>query len=157
MQINARAEYALRAMAALADAEPGRVSLTEIAEVHSMPRPFLEQILADLRRARLVASWRGPQGGYALARPAAQITLGAVIRAVDGELTGVRGTPPEELAYVGPAASLSDVMQAVDVSVRQVLDATTLQDLVSGRLPRHVRRLLSAPPRVPRARETPAG
>src|SRR6478735_8953849 len=109
MQINARAEYALRAMAALAAAAPERVSLTEIAQVHELPRPFLEQILADLRRARLVASWRGPQGGYALARPAAQITLGAVIRAVDGELTGVRGTPANELAYIGPAARLSEV------------------------------------------------
>src|SRR3954451_3783004 len=107
MQINARAEYALRAMAALADAQPARVSITEIARVHDLPRPFLEQILADLRRARLVSSWRGPQGGYALARPAAQITLGTVIRAVDGDLTGVRCTPPEELAYAGPAAWLS--------------------------------------------------
>ena len=129
----------------------------ESASMQGLPRPFLEQILAELRRARLVSAWRGPQGGYELARPAAHITLGEVIRAVDGELTGVRGTPAAELSYTGPAASLSDVLQAVDVSVRQVLDATTLEDLVSGRLPRHVRRLLSAPARVPRARETPAG
>jgi Rrf2 family protein len=144
MQITARSEYALRATAVLAARTPDRVSLGELSDDQHLPRPFLEQIFAELRRARLVQSWRGPHGGYALGRPAAQISLGDVIRAVDGELTEVRGQLPADLAYSGSAAALSQVLQAVDISVRRVLDATTLENLAAGRLPSHVQRLLSA-------------
>jgi Rrf2 family protein len=144
MQISARADYALRAMLVLADRSPKWVSVTDLATEQTLPRPFLEQILGDLRRARLVRSLRGSHGGYALESPAEQISLGSVIRVVDGTLTEVRGRLPKDLDYVGPAALLPDILRAVDVSVSSVLDDTSLADVVNGTLPEHVRLLLSA-------------
>jgi Rrf2 family protein len=144
MQITARSEYALRAMSVIADRSPDRVSVAELALGQSMPRPFLEQILADLRRSRLVISQRGAHGGYVLGRPAQEITLGAIIRVVEGELTEVRGQLPADLAYPGAAAMLPQILRAVDASVRSVLDTTTLADVVSGTLPEHIRALLAA-------------
>lgn len=84
-----------------------------------MPRKFVEAILSELRRAGLVRSQLGAEGGHALARPAAEITLGSVIRAVDGPLAEIRGLRPNETAYVGAAAHLPDVW----VAVRASLDA----------------------------------
>lgn len=144
MQISARSDYALRAMLVLADRAPDWVSVSELARDQQLPRPFLEQILGELRRARLVRSQRGARGGYALEGTAAAISLGAVIQVVEGSLTEVRGRLPGDLAYTGPAALLPSILQAVDASVRSVLDDTTLQDVVRGTLPDHVRALLSA-------------
>lgn len=144
MQLSARSDYALRAMLVLAARAPDWVSVTDLAEDQQLPRPFLEQILGELRRARLVRSQRGARGGYTLEVPAAQVSLGAIIRVVEGTLTEVRGRLPGDLAYTGPAALLPQILQAVDASVRSVLDDTTLADLVSGTLPEHVRSLLAA-------------
>ena len=152
MDISAKTDYAVRALLAMADAGAsagagrGRpVSVDELATRQDLPRKFLEAIVADLRRAGLVTSRRGPLGGYALARPAAEITLGDVFRAVDGPLAEVRGLRPHETAYEGAAAHLPVVWVAVRASLRRVLDETSLEDVRTGELPPHVRELAAGP------------
>ncbi|MCU1690493.1 MAG: transcriptional regulator, BadM/Rrf2 family [Pseudonocardiales bacterium] len=144
MQISARSDYALRAMLVLADRVPEWVSVTDLAQNQQLPRPFLEQILGELRRARLVRSQRGARGGYTIEGTADSISLGSIIRVVEGTLTEVRGRLPGDLAYTGPAALLPQIMLAVDASVRSVLDDTTLADVINGTLPAHVQSLLAA-------------
>lgn len=146
MHISARADYAVRAMLTLADAGDGApVSVQRLAEEQDLPRKFLEAILGDLRRASLVTSRMGAMGGYVLARPAADICVGEVIRAVDGPLAEVRGERPQATSYEGAAANLRTLWVAVRASVRSVLDETTLADVVSGDLPRSVRQALELP------------
>lgn len=145
MQISAKTDYAVRALLSLAIREPDLVKIDTVIGEQRLPRKFVEAILGDLRRAGIVRSQRGADGGYALARPAAEITLGQVIRAVDGPLAEVRGLRPHETNYAGVAEHLPDVWVAVRASLRQVLDETTVAQVLSGELPAHVRRLTSAP------------
>lgn len=153
VHISAKTDYAVRALLALTAAgAPGDggsggipVSVEEIAVRQELPRKFLEAILADLRRAGLVHSRRGSAGGYLLSRPAEEITLGEVFRAVDGPLAEVRGLRPDETAYVGAAQSLPVIWVAVRASLRRVLDQTTLAQVASGQLPRHVDALAHDP------------
>jgi Rrf2 family protein len=145
VRVSARADYAIRALLELAAASDASIRGDAIARAQGIPAKYLENLLADLRRARLIASQRGVQGGYRLARPAAEITLADVIRAIDGPLAGVRDSAPEDVSYPGPAASLRDVWVALRASMRGVLEATTLADVAAGRLPASVRRLLREP------------
>ncbi len=92
-----------------------------------------------------MTSTRGNAGGYALARPAAQISLGDVFRAVDGPLAEVRGLRPHDMTYQPPADHLPTVWVAVRASLRRVLDETTLAGVLAGELPEHVVALSSAP------------
>ncbi|GAA2758992.1 Rrf2 family transcriptional regulator [Actinopolymorpha rutila] len=144
MQISARADYAVRAMLELA-AVPHTVTAQALADAQGLPHKFLEAILGDLRRAGLVRSLRGAEGGYRLARPAEEIAVGDVIRAVDGPLAGVRGMRPEQASYEGVAANLQTVWVATRAAVRGVLDETSLADVVSGKLSPHLRRLVNSP------------
>jgi Rrf2 family protein len=143
MQISARADYAVRAAIALAAAHPRQISAQALATEQEMPRKFLETILADLRRAGLVQSTRGVDGGYALARPPADIRVGDVLRAADGPLAGVRGMRPEEAKYDGTAVHLQELWIAVRAAVRRVLDEVSLAEVAKGRLPAHVRKLIA--------------
>src|SRR5438067_12602812 len=106
MRLSAKADYALRASAELASLAGGHVKAETVARAQSIPLRFLEQILLDLKHAGLVASQRGAEGGYWLARPPREIPLADVIRAVEGPLANVRGVRPEELTYEGPATAL---------------------------------------------------
>ncbi|MBO0871110.1 MAG: Rrf2 family transcriptional regulator [Micromonosporaceae bacterium] len=143
MQITARGEYAVRAALALAAAHPATVSAQALAAEHRLPRKFLEAILGDLRRSGLVNSTRGVEGGYTLARAPDQIVVGDVLRAADGPLAAVRGVRPEQTVYDGTAEHLKELWIAVRASVRRVLDEVSLADVVRGRLPAHVRRLIA--------------
>ena len=145
MQISAKTDYAIRALLNLAAHEPQLVKIDTIVREQGLPRKFVESILGELRRAGLVRSQRGAEGGYALARPAEEITLGAVIRAVDGPLAEVRGLRPHEATYAGLAQHLPDVWIAVRASLRRVLDEVTLGQVLSGKRPAHVRRMVDAP------------
>ncbi len=143
MQVTARVEYALRAVAELA-AQPERsFSRKDLARAQDLPGKFLESILRDLVREGVLVSRRGSGGGFQLARSASTISLAEVVRAVEGPLAGVRGMAPESVHYTGPAAALTEVWVAVRASVRMILEATTVADLVSGDLPDHVRQLIS--------------
>ncbi|HEX2356248.1 MAG TPA: Rrf2 family transcriptional regulator [Micromonosporaceae bacterium] len=145
MHITARGDYAVRAALSLAAAYPRLLSAQTVAEQQGMPGKFLEAVLADLRRAGLVRAQRGSEGGYALVRPPGEVTVGAVLRAIDGPLAGVRGLRPEETRYGGAAANLPRLWVAVRAAVRDVLDEVTLAEVVSGRMPAHVRRLTERP------------
>jgi Rrf2 family protein len=145
MHVSARADYALRALLTLAASGGGLVKGERLATEQGLPLRFLENILTDLRRAGLVASRRGAEGGYQLTRPAGEITIGMVIRAAEGPLAGVRGQRPEDVAYEGPARRLQDVWIAVRVNIRRVLDEVTLADVAAGTLPEIVRELCDEP------------
>ncbi|QGQ20664.1 Rrf2 family transcriptional regulator [Cellulomonas sp. JZ18] len=136
MRVSAKADYAVRACAELATRPAGdSVPADALAAGQDIPTSFLERILGDLRRGGVVTSVRGRSGGYQLARPAAEITLADVIRAVDGPLVTVRDVRPPALTYEGSARSLLEVWVALRASVRDVLDVVTLADLVAGDLP----------------------
>ena len=145
MEISAKSDYAVRALLGLAAHTPNLVKVDIIISEQRLPRKFVEAILGELRRAGLVRSQRGAEGGYALARPASEITLGAVIRAVDGPLAEIRGLRPDQTTYTGVAQHLPEVWVAVRASLRRVLDETTLQHVLSGKLPPHVQRMVDTP------------
>ena len=146
MRVSAKADYALRACVELAAVEGGGAIKGErIAQAQEIPLKFLENILGDLRHAGLVRSQRGVEGGYWLARPASQITLAEVIRAVEGPLANVRGARPESIEYAGSAEPLREVWVAVRASLRAVLEQVTLADVVRGELPASVQALAADP------------
>jgi Rrf2 family protein len=144
MRVSAKTDYALRAAVELAAAEEegAPVKGERLATSQSIPLRFLENILLQLRHAGIVESRRGAEGGYRLARPAAEITLADVIRAIDGPLAGVSGQRPETLDFKGRSEPLRDVWVAVRASLRAVLEHVTLADVASGELPDHVRELV---------------
>ena len=145
MQISAKTDYAVRALLLLASRYPALVKVDVLTVQQGLPRKFVEAILSELRRAGLVRSQRGADGGYALARPADEITIGAVIRVVDGPLAEVRGLRPHETAYTGVAEHLPDVWVAMRASLRTVLDETTLEAVLTGNLPAHVQKMAEDP------------
>jgi Rrf2 family protein len=130
VRVSAKVDYALRAMLELAAAD-GLVKGERVATAQAIPQRFLENILLDLRHAGLVASQRGVEGGYSLGRPAAEISVADVIRAVEGPLASVRGMRPDELAYTGSAAALRDTWLDLRTAMRGVLEETSLADLVA--------------------------
>ncbi|HEY1512565.1 MAG TPA: Rrf2 family transcriptional regulator [Gaiellaceae bacterium] len=145
MRVSAKADYAIRAAVELAAAGEGPVKGDRIAKAQSIPPNFLENILADLRNAGIVGSRRGAEGGYWLARPAEEVSLADVIRAVDGPLANVRGVRSDELEYEGSAKALEQVWIAVRASLRGVLEQVSLADVARNDLPDHVRQLAADP------------
>ena len=145
MRVSARADYAVRAAAELASAGDGPVKAERIAQAQEIPLKFLENIMGDLRNAGLVRSQRGVEGGYWLARPADEISLAQVIRAVDGPLAAVRGRRPEDVEYAGSAERLREVWVAVRASLRNVLETVTVADVARGDLPAAVEELAADP------------
>ncbi|WP_066365070.1 RrF2 family transcriptional regulator [Herbidospora mongoliensis] len=145
MRLSARVDYALRAAAELAASGDGPTTVGELAKGQEMPPKYLENILLQMRRAGLVRGQRGPEGGYVLARPASQISLADVIRAVDGPLANVRGERPEHVGYTGAAQSLQQVWIALRASERAILEEVTLDQIASGDLPKRVTDLSDDP------------
>lgn len=144
MHISAKVDYGLRALCTLATSEHAQTA-DQLAEAQAMPVGFLRSILNELRRAGIVTSYRGNEGGYRLARPAEQITVGEVFRRLEGPLAEVRGLRPEAAHYDAAASNLQTIWVALRACLREVLDEITIADVVSGRLPRHVRALLAKP------------
>jgi Rrf2 family protein len=145
VRVSAKTDYAVRALLELAVAGDGPVKGERLAQAQEIPLKFLENILTDLRHAGIVRAQRGAEGGYWLARDADEVTLGEIIRAVDGPLASVRGEAPEDVAYAGPAENLRTVWVALRASMRSVVDEITLEDVVNDRLPEPVRRLTEQP------------
>lgn len=147
MHVSAKVDYAVRAAIELAvhQESAGLVTAERLAEAQNIPRPFLATILQELRRAGIVESKRGVDGGHRLARPAAQIALADVIRAVDGPMAAVAGVAPEQIDYPGASAQLREVWIAVRASLRSVLEITTVADVATGALPSVVGELIAAP------------
>ena len=146
MRVTAKADYAVRAALELAAAEEGKpLKGEQIAAAQHIPLKFLENILIELRHAGIVRSQRGPEGGYWLDRPAGEVSLGDVIRVVEGPLASVRGEPAEDLHYSGAAEELQDVWVALRASLRSVLDKVTLEQVATGRLPSELASLIKDP------------
>ncbi len=145
MRVSAKTDYAVRALLELTVSPDGPVKGERLAQAQAIPLKFLENILTDLRHVGIVRAQRGADGGYWLARDPAEVTLGEVIRAVDGPLASVRGEAPEDVAYDGAAENLRTVWVALRASMRSVVDEITLADVVADTLPADVRRLTEAP------------
>jgi Rrf2 family protein len=146
--VTAKVDYAVRASVVLADAaeaDAGPLKGEQIASGQSIPVKYLENILSELRQAGIVRSQRGAEGGYWLGRPASEVTLADIIRAVEGPLANVRGERPEDLAYPDGTGALQDVWIATRAALRSVLETVTLHDVARGRLPRNVQALVSDP------------
>ena len=145
MYISAKVDYAVRALLTLAAAGGSPITGELLAKSQGLPVKFIENTLVELRRAGIVTSRRGSEGGYRLARPASEIALGDIFRVLDGPLAEVRGLRPENAIYEGPAANLQPVWVAVRAALRLVLDSVTLADVLAGELPPAVAELLTAP------------
>lgn len=145
MEISAKADYSIRALAELAAVGGGPSTVSDLAVRQSISPHFLQSLLLALRRRGLVHSQRGSEGGYRLARPAAEISLADVFRAIDGPLADVRGERPEDLAYTSTAAVLPEVWMALRVSMRNVLEEVTVADVATHRMPPSVQLLLERP------------
>ena len=125
--------------------EGNHVTAEQLARAQKIPGKFLEAILTQLRRAGLVRSQRGPEGGFWLARPAEDISLADIIRAIDGQLVGVRGERPENIGYIGAAEPLQSVWIALRANERAILEEVTLAHIVTGQLPDRVVELTDDP------------
>ncbi len=146
MRITAKADYAVRAALELAASEDGEpVKGEQLSEAQGIPLQFLEHILLELKHARIIRTKRGVRGGYWLARPASEITLADVIRAVEGPLANIQDSAPEDTDYPGNAEHLRDVWIAVRANLRAVLEKVTLADLMEGDLPSTVKELTEDP------------
>jgi Rrf2 family protein len=146
VRISAKVDYAVRAAVELAHAHgDGPVKGDRLGAAQGIPTRFLENILGEMRTAGLVASQRGAEGGYWLARPPEKITVAQIIRAVEGPLAAVRGVRPEDLDLEGTAKPLQEMWICVRASLRSVLDHVTLADLVAGTLPDDIRALADLP------------
>jgi Rrf2 family protein len=146
VRISAKADYAVRVAAELAASPPKQPIKGELlANAQEIPLKFLENILGSMRTAGIVASKRGAEGGYLLAQAPSSVTVADVIRAVDGPLGAVRGEPPEDLDYPGPAHRVVDVWIAARASLRTVLEHVTLADLAAGKLPAKIEKMVADP------------
>lgn len=150
MRVSAKVDYAVRASIELAAAQQRDDARTPVkaealARAQEIPLKFLENILQGLRQAGIVESRRGPDGGHLLARPAAEISIADVIRAIDGPLAGVGGRRPDELSFSGSAVAMREVWIAVRSTLRGLLEEVTLADVASGDLPEHVAALTADP------------
>ena len=141
MRVSAKADYAVRAVAELAASPDGPVKGERLSDSQDIPLQFLEHILLDLKHSGIVRARRGAKGGYWLAKPSDEVSIADVIRAVEGPIAHVQSAPPESITYTGSAKELQNVWIAVRASLRDVLESTSLADLVSGELPANVRRL----------------
>jgi len=139
MRVSAKVDYALRAMLELTGAE-GLVKAERIATAQAIPQKFLEGILLELRRAELVTSHRGVDGGYALGRRAEEINVADVIRAVEGPIATVRGVRPDELQYPGAAQGLAQVWLDLRTAMRNVLEGTSLAEIAASATPKTKRK-----------------
>jgi Rrf2 family protein len=146
--VTAKVDYAVRASIVLARAardgnEP--VKGERIRNEQDIPFKFCENILGELRQDGIVRSQRGADGGYWLARPAAEVSVADIIRAVEGPLANVRGERPESLDYSEGMETLQQTWIATRAALRSVLERVTLADLAAGKLSAKVRRYLDDP------------
>lgn len=142
MRVSAKSDYALRALIEIARrGDDSPVSAEEIGRLQDIPHGFLQSILADLRRVGVVMSQRGQAGGWRMGRPAVDVTVADVIRAVDGPLVSVYGLRPEAVSYNDSAEALQMVWIAARSNLRGVFEGVTIQHLADGSLPAKVHRL----------------
>ena len=126
MNISVKGEYALQAVLDLAGQTPGSpIKIADIARRQKIPQKFLELILASLKQGGFVESRRGAEGGYMLARPSSQITVGEVLRFFEGPQNGKARNRRK------PDSPFADMWQQVDQAISEVVDQTSFADLQS--------------------------
>lgn len=135
MRVTARVDYAVRSATELAVAYPASLTAEAIAARQALPLAFTKQILSSMRRAGLVQSQRGGDGGYRLLSAPDAVAVADIVRAVEGPLADVRGEAPETLTYPEGTGALQALWIATRASLRAVLENVTLSDLVKGDLP----------------------
>jgi len=149
MEVSARVDYALRSLTELAyyasEGDKRLITCDRLATELSIPAKFLESILRTLRQAGIVASQRGVEGGFRLAKDPAEVSVADVIRALEGPLAAVRGAPPEDASYSGRAEHLRDVWIATRAALRDILENVTLADILTGEMPPQVLSQLGTP------------
>lgn len=129
MKLSSRGRYGVRALFDIAFHSEGKpTQIREIAERELIPQRFLEQIFQDLRRAGLIASKRGPRGGYHLARPAAEITVGDVLRAVEGAVATMAPEDDGRPGRTGEGAT-DAVFRDIEASIERCFDAVSIADV----------------------------
>ena len=134
MNISVKGEYALQAVFDLATQKPDiPIKIADIARRQKIPQKFLELILASLKQGGFVESRRGAEGGYLLARPAESITVGEVIRYVEGQKSSRNG------AKKAAGSPFSDMWRRVDDAVSLVIDQTSFSELARGWNERHTK------------------
>ena len=145
MKISAKVDYALQAVVeiAVATKKDTLISAEEIALKRDIPEKFLEGILTLLRKAGVVNSYRGPSGGFELAKKPEDVAVADIIRIIDGPLAAVRGFAPEEIDYAGPVKHVADVWIATRAALRNVLENISIADILSGDFDVSVSKLLS--------------
>jgi len=138
MNISVKAEYALLAIFDLASQPPGEpVRIADIAKRQRIPQKFLELILVGLKQAGFLESRRGAEGGYLLARPANSLSVGEVLRYMEGPQQKGRGAGPKgrssgQGAWRRPDTPFTEVWGRVDAAVSGILDDTTFADLIEA-------------------------
>ena len=130
MRLSAKSEYAVKALLDLALHAGGELQpIQDIAARQGIPQRYLEQVLLGLKRAGFLTSRRGSAGGYRLGRPADQITVGAVLRAVEGTDTGDLARRTGRRPPADDVGDLAELWQEIDAAVSGVIDRLTLEDL----------------------------
>lgn len=132
MRISTKGDYATRALQDLAlHYAEGPIPIEKIATRQALPVRYLEQLLLTLKRAGFLLSKRGVNGGYSLAKPPAQITLGEILRAVDGPIEPIYcvGEPPRQECPREADCVLREIWAEVNMAVAAIVDHTTLQDV----------------------------
>jgi Rrf2 family protein len=145
MRISAKEDYAVRAVLELAIANGGPLKREQIAQAQDIPTAFLQNILVELRHAEIVEAQRGREGGFRLARPATEISVADIVRAVTGPLATVRGIRPPAIAYAEDAEPLREVWIALRANIRTVLEHVTVADLATGKLPAAIKKITGDP------------
>lgn len=139
MRVSAKADYALRALIEIARRDDARpISAEELGRLQDVPHTFLQAILADLRRADIVASQRGQSGGWRMAARPADVSVADVVRAVQGPLVTVHDQRPEAVSYNDAAEVLQLVWIAGRSALRDVFEGVTIEALAAGSLPPEV-------------------
>jgi len=132
MRISAKGEYAIKAVLDLALQESaGVVSIQEIATRQAIPQRYLEQVLLQLKRAGVLSSRRGAAGGYQLARPPQEITVGEVLRAVEGKEAPLGALRGNGRSTDGHAHELAELGEEIASAVARVVDGLTFADLAA--------------------------
>lgn len=145
MKISAKVDYALQAVVeiAVATKKDSLISAEEISIRREIPEKFLEGILTLLRKSGVINSYRGPSGGFELAKKPQDIAVADIIRIIDGPLAAVRGFAPEEIDYAGPVKHVADVWIATRASLRNVLENISIADILTGDFDVSVSKLLN--------------
>jgi len=132
MRVTAKGEYATQAVLYLALQYPGVLTIHDIAQRHHIPLKYLEQILAELKRGGVLESRRGVNGGYTLARAPEQVSVGEVLRIVDGafaESSCIHNEAMGGVCVEGHSCGLKQTWRDVQGAVEKILFATSFEDV----------------------------